>query len=84
MNAVRAVTSVTPTPWTDNNDIRQIVIDGLGDPFESEDLALDALETALAEAVMGQSLADVPVAELRDKLAAQGAYLSPVRELAKT
>ena len=39
---------------------------------------------ALAEAVMGQSLADVPVAELRDKLAAQGAYLSPVREMAKT
>ena len=29
-------------------------------------------------------LADVPIAELRDKLAAQGAYLSPVREMAKT
>ena len=29
-------------------------------------------------------LADVPIAELRSQLAAQGAYLSPVREMAKT
>jgi hypothetical protein len=29
------------------------------------------------------AVADVPVAELRDKLAAQGAYLNPVREMAK-
>jgi asparagine synthase (glutamine-hydrolysing) len=40
---------------------RQVVLDGLDDPFDDETAALEALETALAEAVMGQSLADVPV-----------------------
>ena len=40
---------------------RQTVIDGLSQPFENEGLALEELEAALAEAVMGQSLADVPV-----------------------
>jgi len=40
---------------------RQTVLDGLEHPFDSEDAALEALEAALAQAVMGQSLADVPV-----------------------
>jgi len=40
---------------------RQTVIDGLERPFEDEDSALEALEAALSNAVMSQSLADVPV-----------------------
>lgn len=40
---------------------RQTVMDGLALPFEDEKLALEELEAALSHAVMGQSLADVPV-----------------------
>ncbi len=40
---------------------RQTVLDGLEHPFDSEDAALEELEAVLAQAVMGQSLADVPV-----------------------
>jgi asparagine synthase (glutamine-hydrolysing) len=45
---------------------RQTVIDGLSHPLEGESAALEELEAALSQAVVGQSLADVPV----------GAYLS--------
>ena len=40
---------------------RQTVLDGIQEPFGREGDALDALEAALAAAVTGQSLADVPV-----------------------
>ena len=40
---------------------RQTLVNGLDDSFESESAALEALEAALAQAVTGQSLADVPV-----------------------
>jgi asparagine synthase (glutamine-hydrolysing) len=40
---------------------RQTMIDGLDRPFDDEKAALEALEDVLAKAVMGQSLADVPV-----------------------
>ncbi len=39
----------------------QVVRDGLADPFETEAEALTALEQALASAIDGQSVADVPV-----------------------
>ena len=40
---------------------RQLVLDGLHNPFEDEHSALEALESVLSRAVMSQSLADVPV-----------------------
>ena len=40
---------------------RDVVAAGLSDPIEDEQEALDALEATLAEAIRGQSLADVPV-----------------------
>jgi asparagine synthase (glutamine-hydrolysing) len=43
--------------WT----YRQVVADGLDQPFTSEAEALDALEAALSEAVTSQAVADVPV-----------------------
>jgi asparagine synthase (glutamine-hydrolysing) len=39
----------------------QVVRDGLADPFETEAEALTSLEMALAAAIDGQSVADVPV-----------------------
>jgi asparagine synthase (glutamine-hydrolysing) len=40
---------------------RQTLVEGLGSPFEQERIALEELEAALSQAVMDQSLADVPV-----------------------
>jgi asparagine synthase (glutamine-hydrolysing) len=40
---------------------RQTLIDGLSQPIEDQATALEELEACLAQAVMGQSLADVPV-----------------------
>jgi asparagine synthase (glutamine-hydrolysing) len=40
---------------------RQALVEGLGAPFEHERIALEELEAALSQAVMSQSLADVPV-----------------------
>ena len=40
---------------------REIMREGLADPIASEDEALERLEAALAEAIAGQSIADVPV-----------------------
>ena len=40
---------------------RDVVAEGLRAPIEDERQALDALEATLAEAIRGQSLADVPV-----------------------
>ena len=40
---------------------RDVVSRGLADPIEDEATALDRLEAALAEAIAGQSVADVPV-----------------------
>jgi len=40
---------------------RTTLLDGLDDPIEDEGMALEELEAALSQAVMGQSLADVPV-----------------------
>jgi asparagine synthase (glutamine-hydrolysing) len=40
---------------------RQTICDGLATPFERESVALEELEAALSQAVVGQSLADVPV-----------------------
>lgn len=40
---------------------RQILIDGFSNPIENEGEALKQLEACLAQAVTGQSLADVPV-----------------------
>jgi asparagine synthase (glutamine-hydrolysing) len=40
---------------------RQLLSDGLSDPIEDESEALEELEACLSQAVMGQSLADVPV-----------------------
>jgi len=49
---------LTLTPYW---SYRQTVLDGLDDPFTDENEAIEALEAALSQAVMGQSLADVPV-----------------------
>lgn len=40
---------------------RQVVEDGLADPFRSENEALAALDAALGDAIRGQAVADVPV-----------------------
>ncbi len=40
---------------------RRVVSDGLADPVEDEEEALRLLETSLAAAIRGQSVADVPV-----------------------
>jgi asparagine synthase (glutamine-hydrolysing) len=40
---------------------RETIMDGLDEPIENEELALEELEAALSQSVMGQSLADVPV-----------------------
>jgi asparagine synthase (glutamine-hydrolysing) len=40
---------------------REVVAHGLSDPITNEAAALDALEHALAEAIKGQAVADVPV-----------------------
>jgi len=40
---------------------RDVVADGLSDPIADEQEALEALEATLAQAIRGQSLADVPV-----------------------
>jgi asparagine synthase (glutamine-hydrolysing) len=40
---------------------RQVVADGLADPIRGEAEAIDRLERVLAEAITGQSIADVPV-----------------------
>ena len=43
--------------WT----YREVVAEGLNDPIESEEEALDALEAVLTQAVTAQAMADVPV-----------------------
>jgi asparagine synthase (glutamine-hydrolysing) len=40
---------------------RDVLVEGLANPIETEAEALDKLEQALAEAIRGQSFADVPV-----------------------
>lgn len=40
---------------------RDVVCDGLANPYADEDEAVEAVEAALAAAVAGQSIADVPV-----------------------
>ena len=42
-------------------DYRDVVIAGLAQPFDDEDEAAEHLHDALAEAIKGQSIADVPV-----------------------
>lgn len=69
-NAVTSPTDQAPKPdaraanglsLTRYWSYREVVRDGLADPIEDEATALDALEEALAAAVRGQSVADVPV-----------------------
>jgi len=50
-------TSLIRRYWSYDDDVRA----GLADPFESEADALAVLETALNQAIDGQSVADVPV-----------------------
>jgi asparagine synthase (glutamine-hydrolysing) len=40
---------------------REVVRQGLEDPIEGEEVAIEALEKVLANAIKGQSMADVPV-----------------------
>jgi asparagine synthase (glutamine-hydrolysing) len=40
---------------------RQVLQDGLADPIQDEGEAIERLEAALAEAIQGQSIADVPL-----------------------
>jgi asparagine synthase (glutamine-hydrolysing) len=67
--AARTPLDAAPAPDSEANGIalrsywsyRQVLADGLADPIRSEAEAVDQLEAALAEAIAGQSLADVPV-----------------------
>lgn len=42
-------------------DYRRLVADGLADPYESEEEALEALDKSLERSIRGQAVADVPV-----------------------